>query len=271
MNKATYRATGAVAWIAAAVIVAAAARSPAAVQGTIYKTDGGEISGKLSWFGATQEYDINKGNVSTKVPARLVARVVTPKPADLDRAVNAVRTKQYGAAVNPLRNIVTTYEMMGWDVPAARWLAEAYLNLNQLKEAETMCEKVIRSNPEAGRSGELASIYWEVLRKANKEATLMRVLSEAVKTGGREVAAVAQLKRADIDRSRGDIKRALKDGYLRTAILFRDVKLVQPEALSKAAECFQQLGQQSYAEKMRRELLEKYPESDEARKIRGGG
>lgn len=271
MNGTTYRVAGAVAWIAAVIVAATAARAPAAVQGTIYKTDGGEISGNLTWFGATQEYDINRGNVSTKVAARLVARVVTPKPPDLDRAVNAVRTKQYAAAVGPLRNIVTTYERMGWDVPAARWLAEAYLNLNQLKEAEDMCEKVMRGNPEAGRSGELASIYWEVLRKQGKDATLMRVLGEAVKTGGREVAAVAQLKRADIDRAKGDIKKAVKDGYLRTAILFKDVKLVQPEALSKAAECFQQLGQQSYADKMRRELLDRYPDSEEARKIRGGG
>jgi TolA-binding protein len=258
------------AWIVAAIAAMTVARSEAAVQGTIVKTDGAEISGSLTWYGASQEYDVNKGNVSTKVPARLVDKVVTPKPAELDKAVNAVRTKQYGAAVGPLRTIVTAYEMMGWDVPAARWLAEAYLNLNQLKEAEDMCEKVIRSSPAAKTSGDLANIYWDVLRKSGKEARLAQVLGEAVKTGGREVAAVAQLKRADMDRDKGDIKKALKDGYLRTAILFRDVKMVQPEALSKSADCFQKLGQQSYAEKMRKELLDRYPDSEEARKIRGG-
>jgi TolA-binding protein len=255
---------------AAALAAVMAARSEAAVQGTIVKTDGTEISGDLTWFGATQEYDVNKGNISTKVPARSVERVVTPKPAELDKAVNAVRTRQYGAAVAPLRAIVTTYEMMGWDVQAARWLAEAYLNLNQLKDAEDMCDRIFRSNPGAKTSGDLAGIYWEVLRKAGKEATLQKTLSEAVKTGSREVAAVAQLKRADIDRDKGDIKKALKDGYLRTAILFRDVKAVQPEALSKAADCFQKLGQQAYAERMRKELLEKYPDSAEARAARGG-
>jgi TolA-binding protein len=269
MMTKTYRTKGPAAWVAAAIVAALAAHAQA-VPGTITKTDGTELSGDLTWFGATQEYDINIGSVNTKVSARLVAKVQTQKPADFDKAVNAVKTKQYAAAISPLKNIVGTYEMLGWDVPAARWLAEAYLNLNQAKDAIDMCDKVIRTNPEAKTSGELANIYWEALRRDGREAMLQRVLSEAVKTGGREVAAVAQLKRADMDRAKGDVKKALKDGYLRTAILFQDVKSVQPEALTKAAECFQQLGQQSYADKMRKELLEKYPESDEARKIRGG-
>jgi TolA-binding protein len=243
----------------------------AAVRGTIEKKDGTEIAGSISWFASSQEFDVNIGNVSTKVPAHLVARVVADRPPEYDQAVAQIKAKQFAAAVSPLKTIVKDYERMTWDVEAARWLAVAYLNLNQFNEAIEMCKKVIRANPDTGISGPLASVYWDALNRAGRNAELEVVLGEAVKTGSREVAAVAQLKRADIVRTRGDVKKALIDGYLRTAILFRDVKAVQPEALLKAAECCQQLGQQAFADKMRKELMEKFPESPEAAKVRAGG
>ena len=82
--------------------------------------------------------------------------------------------------------------------------------------------------------------------------------------------ATVKMRQANVDRAKGDLKKALEDGYLRTAVLFRDVKSAQPEALFKAAECFQQMGQIPYAEKMRKRLLEVYPQSPEAGKVRGG-
>lgn len=263
---------------AAAGLIAAGLLIPCAdgagVPGRIIKKDGGVIpeqgNAEISWFAATREYDISKNNVSTKIPNSQVERVEVAKPANLDSLVAMVQNKQYAPAAGPLKEIVTRYEMLQWDVPAARWLAEAYLNLNMLKEAEDMCAKVFKVNPEAAQSGDLARIYWMVLQKAGKEGMLRTVLSDAVKTGSREVAAVAQLQRADMDRAKGDVKKALIDGYLRTAILFRDVKSAQPEALLKASECFQQLGQLPYAEKMRKRLLDGYPQSPEAQKVRGG-
>ena len=160
-------------------------------------------------------------------------------------------------------------EMLKWDITAARWLAEAYLNLNKLSQAETMCEKVFRQNPAAKTSGELSRIYWEVLEKANKHATLEMILKDAIRSGGREVAAVAQIKRGDMANSKGKTKEALIDGYLRTAILFRDVKSVQPEALFKATKALKKIGKVTDAEKMRKRLLEGYPESRYAQQLRG--
>ena len=71
----------------------------------------------------------------------------------------------------------------------------------------------------------------------------------------------------------GDLLRelfALIDGYLRTVVFFQGIKSVQPEALYKAAKCFEEKGQHSYAEKMRKELLSSYPQSEEARQLRAG-
>ena len=45
---------------------------------------------------------------------------------------------------------------------------------------------------------------------------------------------------------------------------------MQPEALYKAAKCFEEKGQHSYAEKMRKELLSSYPQSEYAQRVRSG-
>ena len=270
------RATGSVsrAAVAAALLMAAAtAASGDGVQGKLVRRDtGGTIEGEITWFAGAREYGVTRGaEFSTRVPEAQVADVIVPKPAQLDQLAAMVKAGRHAEAAAPLADIVKRYEMLKWDVPAARWLAEAYLNLNRLREAEEMCEKVFRASPDARSSGELMRVYWDVLERGKKDAKLKAALEEAARTGGRDVAAVAQLKRGDLERTGGDLKKALLDGYLRTVLMFGDVPAVQPEALLKASECFQQLGQAPYAERMRKQLLESYPQSPEAQKVRSGG
>ena len=254
------------------ILFAGVISASAAVKGVIYKTDGTKFSGTIQWFGATQEYSINRSdNINLTIPAAEVARVIVAKPAKFDAAQKAVRGGSYAGAIHPLEQIVKNYERLGdWDIKAASLLATAYLGMNQYPQAKTMCEKIMRANPEVDKSGEFNSVYWAVLEKMKLEAKLTSVLTDAIRTGGREVAAVAQMKRADIEMSKGNVKKALVDGYLRTAILFKDIKGIQPEALLKSADCFQQIGRQSEAEKMRKRLLEYFPRSPEAKQVRSG-
>ncbi|MBL7114584.1 MAG: tetratricopeptide repeat protein [Kiritimatiellae bacterium] len=255
------------------VLLVGAISASAAVKGVIYKRDGTKFEGTIQWFGATQEYSVTRGGdgITLKISSAEVAKVVVPKPSGFDAAQKAVRGGSYAGAIRPLEQIVKNYERLGdWDIKAASLLATAYLGMNQYPQAKTMCEKIIRVNPDAARSGDLARVYWDVLEKMKLEAKLKSVLTDAIKSGGREVAAVAQMKRADIELSKGNVKKALVEGYLRTAILFRDVKDIQPEALLKSAKCFQQIGRQSEAEKMRKRLLEYFPQSPEAKQVRRG-
>jgi TolA-binding protein len=242
----------------------------AAVQGTIVTTARARLKGEIRWLGASRAYEISDGNIGKQVSLSQVSRIIVPKPAGLDKAAQMVAAGQHAQAVPALKNIIEKYQMLEWDIPASRWLAEAYLNLGKVSEAEDMCNKVFRQNPAAKTSGDLAGVYWDVLLKAGKQAKLNMVLKDAIKEGGREVAAVAQVKRADMAKAKGDVKDALIDGYLRTAILFRDVKSIQPEALFKAGQCLQQLGQASHAEKMRKRLLDQYPTSKYAAQLRAG-
>jgi tetratricopeptide (TPR) repeat protein len=134
-----------------------------------------------------------------------------------------------------------------------------------------VCGTVIENNPGAAVVNELAVVYWEALLQTEQYATLDRVLGEAVERGDRALAAAAQVKRGDISRKRGEFEDALVDGYLRTIVFFRQIKQVQPEALYKAAKCFEELGQHSHAEKMRKKLLADFPKDPYTEKIRSGG
>jgi TolA-binding protein len=95
-------------------------------------------------------------------------------------------------------------------------------------------------------------------------------MEEAVKRGTRQMAAIAQMRRGDIQRKRGELKEALIAGYLRTAYFFRDVKEVQGEALYKSVKCLEELGQHGHADKMRKRLLQDYPRDPYAEKLRSG-
>jgi TolA-binding protein len=257
--------------VLAALLLVAGSSAQAGVKGRLIKKGGGTLTGEITWYSASQQYNVNDGRLSLRVDASQVSRIDVPRPGSLDQAIKMVQAGQYAMARATLEKISKDYEMLEWDLVAARYLAECYLNMNMAKQAIDMVDKISRVNPKATQSGELQRLYWEALEKDGRTAKLASVLGDAIKSGSREVAAVAQIRRADSVRAAGNTKKALIDGYLRTVILFRDVKSVQPEALWKAAQSFQEIGQTTYAEKMRKRLIEQFPRSPEAQKARAGG
>ena len=238
---------------------------------TIIKNDGGQASGKVRYLSSSKIFELQMqgGRATTTIPASDVARVVLQAPpAELATAVEAVKRGQYAAAIAPLKTIKDDYAMFGPDAVAAQYLAVAYLGLGKSADAARMCDEVLRDNPHAAASGEFAGIYWDALLKEKQFAKLSRILGDAIQTGSREVAAVALVKRGDIDMEKGDGKKALLDGYLRTVLLFQDIKEIQPEALYKAIKAHEALNEHHYAEKWRKRLLSGYAMSEYAKKLK---
>jgi tetratricopeptide (TPR) repeat protein len=238
---------------------------------TLIKHDGGRASGEVRYLSSSRTYELKMqgGRATTTVPAADVARVVLQaRPPGLSQAIDAVKRGQYAAAIAPLKQIKDDYAMFGPDVEAAQYLAIAYLGLGKSADAVRMCDEVLRENPEAASSGQFAGIYWDALLKEKQFAKLSRILGDAIKTGSRQVAAVALVKRGDIDMEQGEGKKALLDGYLRTILLFQDVKEIQPEALYKAIKAHEALNEHQYAEKWRKRLLSGYASSDYAKKLK---
>ncbi len=237
-------------------------------EATLIKHDNGRAGGNVRYLSSSKMYELQIGRATTRVPASQVARVVLKKqPAGLDAAIQAVNRGQFASAIAPLKRIKDDYEMFGPDVKAAQYLALAYLKMGNTAQAIRMCDDVLRSNPGAARSGAFAGIYWDALLKEKQYAKLRRILDDAVQSGSREVAAVAQVKRGDMDMDKGEAKKALVDGYLRTILLFQDVKTVQPEALFKAIKAHEAVNEHHFAEKWRKRLLAGYPASEYAKQL----
>jgi len=237
---------------------------------TLIKNNSGRATGNVRYLASAKAYEIHmKGGKGTqRVMAADVRKVILKtQPPALNTAIANVKRGNYAAAIAPLKKIKTDYEMFGPDVTAAQYLAMAYLKLNKASEASRLCKSVMLSNPDAINDPQFAGVYWDALLAEKKYSTLKRLLGDIIKTGTHETAAVALVKRGDVLMAEGDSKAALLDGYLRTILMFQDVKAIQPEALYKAMKAHKAVNEHNYAEKWRKQLLAGYPTSEYAKKL----
>jgi len=253
-----------------ALLVCGLLTSRAAVDGTITTKEGRTLSGQIEWKPASRSYVVQQGNTVLNIAPDKVARVQVRPPSELEGAIAQVRAGKAAAAIPVLKQIVERYRMLEHDVTAGRWLAEAYLKTADAKNAVAVCEELIRVNPQVTQREDFAQVYADALLADEQYGKLKEILTRQIQTGSRAAAAVAQLKRGDLEMKRGNYKEALLDGFLRIVVLFEDIKSVQPEALYKAAICFDHLGQGPYAEKMRKKLLEEFPQDPYAQQVRAG-
>jgi len=239
------------------------------VDTVLTKHNGQKIRGVTRWKGSQGVYVVmTPKRVVMQVSGKDVreARPVRP-PKGLSAAIKNVKTGSPARAISTLKSIMKNYKRLYYDSVAAQWLAEAYYKNNQADEAIRAVDNLMRGGGKM--SGRLMELYCEALRKAKKYEKLKLMLTQMIETGSRSAAAIAQIKRGDIDMDRGDVNTALVDGYLRTIVLFRDIKEAQPEALYKAMKAFKAKGQHSHAEKMRKKLLAEYPKSSYSRQASG--
>jgi TolA-binding protein len=249
---------------------AAKPQSPA-LPGVVTMKNGAEVKGAIRWMPQGRKYVVSmrKGEqtISQDIPASDVARVQVAKPEKLDAAIAAVKAGKSSAAVPVLESIVKQYAMLGWDEPAARWLAKAKLDTGDAEAAMAICEGIIKVKPSAAYVGEVAPTYWAALLKTDKKAKLNELLVKAIANGDEDASAAALVMRGDILMEQKEPFNALKDGYLRAVLLYERSTEVQPEALYKAAKAFEQLSKNADAQKMRDQLRKRYPRSEWAGKL----
>ncbi|MFM7504971.1 MAG: tetratricopeptide repeat protein [Rubrivivax sp.] len=237
----------------------------------IKKGTGQRVTGNLSWRSGTKSYDVSGGGIQTTVPLDQVDSVRVAPPAGMEAAIKAVQQgASSGAPVATLEKVVDTYLMLDHDLTAMRWLGEAYLRSGNAKEAVRRFDLVMANRTTADLPAPTVRVYWNVLLAADRSSELRLQLGKAVEEGNRGVVAVAQVLRGDLDMKKQDFRSALVDGYLRTVVLFADVREVQPEALFKAAKCFEELRESQNAEKMRKKLLSEFPDSTYSKQINSG-
>jgi tetratricopeptide (TPR) repeat protein len=260
----------------ACAVFLAASVGPAVAQGVrgaVRQRNGSTVPASgavpIQYVASRDVYRLETDRGRIEIPRRNVLEVRTVKPPLFDRVQQAVQGRQFSAAIAPLEAIMKEYRMLQWDIPAARLLTEAYLGMGQPAEAVKRAEIAIAANPGAAWADlTFARLYWKALADSKADERLSRVLQQAIEQGSRETAAAAQLARGDLEVARGNLREALVDGYLRTALLFADVKEVHPEALYKAMQTHERLGEHSHAEKLKKMLLSKYPGSSYSQRMK---
>lgn len=238
-------------------VAALAAAELFAIQGTV-STAVESVSGDVKWHARDKKYIIEKGKITKEFKLADVTSLDIPKPAGFDKAVQAVENGQGASAVATLTKIVADYRMLQWDKPAGRYLTLAHLAAGNAQKAYDVCSPIVAEDKSAGYSGDLASAYWQVLLKLGKREELEKMLKKAATSGDRPASAAALVMRGDIivaasHDSPAELKKALRDGYMRVVLMYQDADCVRErrEALRKAAGCFDKMGQAARAENLR--------------------
>ena len=238
-------------------VAALAAAELFAIQGTV-STDVESVTGDVKWHARDKKYVIEKGKITKEFKLADVTSLDIPKPAGYDKAVQAVENGQGASAVGTLTKIVADYRMLQWDKPAGRYLAFAHLAAGNAQKAYDVCSPIVAEDKTAGYSGDLAAAYWQALLKLGKRDELEKLLKKAASSGDRQASAAALVMRGDIIVAAShdapeELKRALRDGYMRVALMYQDAECVRErqEALRKAAGCFDKMGQAARAETLR--------------------
>ena len=218
------------------LLAVTAATSPLwAIQGTI-RTATDSKKGDIKWQPRSKSYAVSfkKGNtmVSAEYPLADVEELDIEKPAGYDKAV--------------------------WDKPAGRYLVEAYISANNAQKALEVAEGVIKDDKSAEWKGELAPAYWQALLKLGKTQKLEGLVKKAAISGDRAASANALVMRGDMilaseGTSPEGYRKALTDAYLRVALMYADepCREARVDAMQRAADCFDKLGQAARAEQLR--------------------
>ena len=241
----------------AACLAALAAAEAFAMQGAV-STETETFAGDVKWHARDKKYVIQKDKIIKEFKLADVTSLDIPKPQGFDKAVQMVEAGQGSSAVAILAKIVSEYRMLQWDKPAGRYLALAHLAAGNAQKAYDACRPIIAEDKAAAYSGDLAAAYWQALLKLGKGEELEKLLKDAATKGNRQSSAAALVMRGDMivagsNDAPDELKRALRDGYLRVVLMYQDAECSRErgEAMLKAAQCFDKLGQSARAENMR--------------------
>ncbi len=247
------------------VLSVLAASSLWAVEGTITTKNHDVKKGDITWQARAKKYVVTtkKGgaNSESEIAPADVESIDVPQPKNLESCIKSRN-------IAGLKKIVTDYRMLKWDRRAARVLILALVDNDRAKEAFDTAQEIIKDEKAAAYTGEMASSYWKALLALNETQKLENCLRLATTEGDRQASAEALILRGDIQAKaaanmEGEAKmkanrKALIDGYLRAALLYRDdgdegCRQASKEAMQESAKIFEELGNSVYAEMMRSE------------------
>ena len=223
--------------LAAALAAGAAGAAPYVVL-----SNGQQVQGSAIRALANGDINLTMDMGMRTFPKGSYVKAVADKPAEYDQAAAAIKAQKFDAAVPLLEGIVAKYRYLGWDVEASKLLAQALLGKGDAEGAVKAYEQLFLVAPAEKQNADAAWGMRRAMLKAKQYPALIRQLDAVAAAGNRPEAARAQTMRGDIQLDQNNVELAALD-YLRTAILFADVKdaAILGEATYKAAAALEQL------------------------------
>lgn len=130
-------------------------------------------------------------------------------------------------------------------------------------EATKEFEKVIDLAPRTGAAVEAIFHMASLAEVADDEEKAFLLYEEAANTNMGETSARARMRLAELYEAKDDFKSALHS-YMMIVALFLHEEL-SPEALLRAGRCSEKIGRPDYAKDRYDELIEEFPESEQAK------
>ena len=250
--------------LAAALAAGAAGAAPYVVL-----SNGQQVQGSAIRALANGDINLTMDMGMRTFPKGSYVKAVADKPAEYDQAAAAIKAQKFDAAVPLLEGIVAKYRYLGWDVEASKLLAQALLGKGDAEGAVKAYEQLFLLAPAEKQNADAAWGMRRAMLKAKQYPALIRQLDAVAAAGVRAEAARAQTMRGDIQLDQNNVELAALD-YLRTAILFADVKdaAILGEATYKAAAALEQL-RDPRAKDMYKKVVSDYGASPYAAQARG--
>jgi len=233
--------------------------SPAA--NIMYLTGGKTLAFKtIRWDAAKNEFLVQPasgGDAIFPVAKKDMLRLEMDPPAEMVQAQQLLAANRSVEAIPSLLAVVANYRGLNWDNTARELLARIYVKGNEPAKAIKMVDELLAAGAGATISAGLRTEYWKALLAIDpKSAQAMKDFDEAIATGPRDIVPVAQVMRGNLRRTLGRKAEALQD-YLRTILFFENAGALRTEALTKAIEIFDELGDAARAGELRQMLAKK--------------
>ena len=223
--------------LAVALAAAAAAAAP-----YVELPNGSRVTGSAIRALANGDVNLTMDMGMRTFPKGSYVKAVADKPPEYDQAAAALKAQKPDVAIKLLEGIVAKYRYLGWDVEAAKLLAQALLGKGDAEGAVKAYEQLFLLAPAEKQNPDSTWGLRRAMLKAKQYPALLRQLDAVAAAGNRADAAKAQTMRGDVQLDQNNVELAALD-YLRTAILFVDVKdaAILGEATFKAAAALEQL------------------------------
>lgn len=254
-----------------AMAVAAAMLTAAATTAAPYVVmpNGQRVMGTAIRMTATGEVSLTTQQGIQKFPKGAYVKAVADEPAEYKQATAALAAGKYDVAEKLSKDIAEKLRGLSWDIEALKVLGKAQIGKGDADAAVQTFEKLFAQSADAKKDGALQWEYRKALLAAKQYSRLAGQLDQVAANGSRADAARAQTMRGDIQLAQNNVEGAVLD-YLRTAILFADVKDadVLGEACFKAAQTLEQL-RDPRAKEMYAKVVNEYGTSKYAAQARG--